>query len=421
MSEKLTQHVDLKGAVAILDVARRLGVSCDLDELLDLIINETTKVLDCDRASLFLYDRKRNELYTKVAHGLGLVYLPIGRGIVGACARERTTINVPDAYTDPRFNPDVDRQSGYRTRNILSCPLIDYDGQLVGVVQAVNKHRGAFRGGDEWLLETLSSQAAVALQRARLIREYAEKQRLKHELGLAREIQQGLLPESAPEITGYQIVGWNHPAEETGGDGYDFIPFGDDRLGVVLADASGHGIAPALIVAQLQAMLRVMFQNTDLAHGEIMDAVNRFLCHDLPGDRFVTAFCGILHPDRHELHYCSAGQGPILHVKPAEDTVEQFVATHCPLGIVPELEMCLAHPMRFAVGDVLILVTDGFFEWANPQGEQFGLDRLNDLALKLAGRSADEILTGIRDQVVTFSEGTAQADDLTAVIIKRIG
>ena len=420
MSEKLTQHIDLTAAIAILEVARRLGVSSDLDDLLDVIINETVKVLDCDRASIFLYDPKRNELYTKVAHGLGLVYLPIDRGIVGACARERVAINVPDAYADTRFNADVDRQSGYRTRNILSCPLIDYDGQLVGVVQAINKHRGPFGPGDQWLLETLSSQAAVALQRARLIREYAEKQRLQRELGLAREIQQGLLPDGPPDITGYQLVGWNRPAEETGGDGYDFITLDAGRLGVILADASGHGIAPALIVAQLQAMLRVMFQNTDLPHADIMGAVNSFLCHDLPADRFVTTFCGVLNPDRHELHYCSAGQGPILHVKPAEGKVEQFVATHCPLGILSDLEMSLDQPIHFAIGDVLILVTDGFYEWANPQDEQFGLDRLIDLALKLAPRTADDILAGIRDQVVDFSEGPDQADDLTAVIVKRI-
>lgn len=414
------ENVDVDKAMAILEVARRLGLSTDLDELLDLIVGETRTVLGCDRASLFLYDPQQNELYSKIAHGLGTIRIPIDRGIAGASARDRRLINVPDVYADPRFNPEVDRESGYVTRNILSSPLIDYDGRLVGVIQAINKHEGGFTSSDEWLLETLCSQAAVALQRSRLIEEFAEKRRLERELDLAREIQQGLLPKTSPELTNYQVVGWNRPADRTGGDCYDFIPLGPDRLGVLLADASGHGIAPALVVAQLRAMLRALMFEDRADQAGIVSRVNNILCDDLPSDRFVTAFCGVLDTGAHELRYCSAGQGPILHVRAARRTVEQFNATTCPLGIVPELEFAIDKPIRFDRHDVLLLVTDGFYEWTNPADEQFGIRRLTDLAVELADRDAGDIITGLRERVVDFADGTSQEDDLTAVVIKRV-
>ena len=414
----MAEPIELTGAVAILEVARRLGATIDLDELLDLIVNETIKVLACDRASIFLHEADAHEFVTKVAHGLGLVRLSADRGILGACARQRCLVNVPDAYADDRFNPDVDRQTGYRTRNILSCPLIGYDGQLVGVVQAVNKHDGAFGAGDERLLEALGAQAAVALQRARLLQEYAKKQRMEQELQLAREIQQGLLPRDNPRIDGYQIVGWNRPADETGGDGYDFISLSDDRLGVVLADASGHGIAPALVVAQLQAMLRVLLSSMDLGHCRVLQCVNKRLAADLPPDRFVTAFCGVLDTRRHILHYCSAGQGPILHVRRG-GRLARFDATACPLGILPEMEFHTDAPIHLQVGESVVLVTDGFYEWSNSREEQFGLERLERLVVDLAEHSAQAILEGIRRDVNRFAEGTLQRDDLTAIVIKR--
>jgi len=420
LPQQIPENVGLSEAITILEVARRLGRSLDLDELLDLIVDETRDVLNCERASLFLYDPQRRELYSKIAHGVSTIRLSVDRGISGACARTRKLINVPDVYADPRFNPDVDRESGYRTRNLLSCPLISYEGDLVGVLQAINKHQGGFDSGDEWLLETFSSQAAIALQRAKLLQEYAEKQRLERELDLAREIQEGLLPKELPQLPNYQIVGWNKPAEQTGGDCYDFIQFDARHVGVLLADASGHGIAPALIVAQLRAMLRALLLGTSMEQSKVIKRANSILCHDLPPDRFVTAFCGILHLDRNELVYCSAGQGPVLHVKAAEHTVEQFNATACPLGILPDLEFHLDQPIRFGPQDVLLLVTDGFFEWTNRQDVQFGLDRLSVLALELVHLDAADILNGIRERVVEFSAGTDQEDDLTAVVIKRV-
>ncbi|MFA5863262.1 MAG: GAF domain-containing SpoIIE family protein phosphatase [Phycisphaerae bacterium] len=419
MNERTNENSDLTNAMAILDVARRIGLSYDLDELLDKIVSETASVLNCERATLFLYDPGQKELYSKIAHGTGQIRVSIDHGIVGACARSGQLINIPDAYADPRFHQEVDLKTGYRTRNILSCPLVGHKKQLVGVLQAINRRWGVFSSTDEWLLETLSSQAAVAIQRTYLLSVHEEKQRMEHELNLAREIQLGLLPKESPKIRGYQIAGWNRPADQTGGDCYDFLITDENDPGILLADASGHGIAPALVVAQLRAILRAL-SGTSMPLPQIMSRVNNILCRDLPGDRFVTAFFGMLSSSKHELIYCSAGQAPLLHVKPAKKVVHTLMANACPLGIIEGMSFPVADPIKFDPGDIFLLVTDGFFEWTNSAGEQFGIERLEKLALTLANLPAEQFIDQLRNRVEQFGESTPQKDDLTAVVIKRI-
>jgi len=418
VDKKTLENTDLENITAILEVARRLGLSTNLDELLDLIVSETRSVLDCERATLFLYDAAHEELYSKIAHGVDQIRIPVKTGIAGACALTRRSINIPDAYSDPRFNQNVDRQTGYRTRNILSSPLIGHHQELVGVLQAVNKHNAAFSAKDQWLLETLGSQAAVAIQRAHLLQEQKEKQRMESELNLAREIQMGLLPKENPRISGYDIAGWNRPADQTGGDCYDFLLPDNGHPGFLLADATGHGIAPARIVAELRAILRSLY-DTNLALPEIMTRINNILADDLPTDRFVTAFCGILYPEKHELQYCSAGQGPLVHVKPTTNVVHTLGASTCPLGILAGIPFELADPIRFDPGDLLLVPTDGFFEWTNRSEEQFGLERLEKFALTKAYLPADEFIIQLRTEIEQFSENTPQMDDLTVIVIKR--
>ncbi len=418
-SNDLSAQIDITNMTAILEVARRLGVSSDLDELLDMIVRETTTVLNCERASLFLYDPDKKELYSKIATGTDQIRVPMDCGIVGACAKSGKLINVPDAYSDSRFNPEVDKKLGYHTRNILSAPLIGHDGKLVGVLQAINKRTGKFEKIDEWLIETLGSQAAVALQRAQLLKEYSEKQRLERELDLAREIQQGFLPKSYPKIEGYDIAGWNRPAEQTGGDCYDFIPVDDDTVHLLLADASGHGIAPALVVSQIRTMLRALV-GVNLTLEKTLERINNILCDDLPMDRFITAVIGTLDAQRHTLEYCSPGQGPLLFLKPSKGTIEVRPATTCPMGIISGMDFQLDIPLIFEPGDVLLIVTDGFFEWFNREGEQFGIERLKNIAMSAAEMPAQQIIEKILYEVEKFADGTTQEDDLTAIVVKRL-
>ena len=408
----------------LLEVARQLGATVELDPLLEAIAAAATTVLDCERATVFLYDTGTEELYSRVATGIEdsamtEIRFPVSRGIAGEVARTGSVITLADAYADPRFNPEFDRQSGFRTRNMLAFPLRGYDATTVGVLQVLNKRSGQFDGHDEKLVRFLGAQAGVAVQRQMLLQEYAHKQRIQRDLNIARDIQQGLLPREQPEVAGYDIAGWNQPADETGGDSFDFLQLDDGSLAIALADATGHGIGAALIMAETRALFRATARQTrDLQR--VVSEVNNLLCLDLPDGKFNTAFFGFLAPSEHTVRFLSAGQGPILVYAAATGAVRELETHGLPLGIMPEAEYDATTVLRLAPGDMLLLLTDGFYEWDRPDGEQFGTERIADLIRQHHRLPAAEFIQVVYRAVVDFSAGTRQGDDLTAVIVRRV-
>lgn len=160
----------------ILDVTRQLMSITDLDALLRLMAEATTRLLAADRATIFVVDRERNELWSRVALGSAEIRIPLGRGLAGAVALSGEIVNIADAYDDPRFNREVDRQTGYRTKSLLTYPMTGNQGRVLGVFQVVNKLRGGpFTEVDVETLASLASSAAVAVENAQLV---AEQRRL---------------------------------------------------------------------------------------------------------------------------------------------------------------------------------------------------------------------------------------------------
>ncbi|QOJ14472.1 MAG: SpoIIE family protein phosphatase [Planctomycetia bacterium] len=400
----------------VLEITRRLAGSLDLDALLAMTVEAACGVLHCERATIFLYDASANELYCRVGTGLEELRFAADRGLAGAAATGRTVVNVPDAYADARFNPQVDRQTGYRTRNVLTFPLESIDGQLYGVLQALNKAGGPFDAHDEFIARTLSAQVGVALHRHALLEQFAEKQRMKRDLDIAQRIQQKQFPRRPPTVPGYDISGWNQPADETGGDCFDFIPLADGRLAVLMADASGHGIGPALVIASARSMIRgLLGATTDLQR--IVEHVNRLLADDLADEGFVTAFFGILDPVRHELHYHSCGQGPLLLFDGSR--VDRRGASCLPMAVDGDLPIGTAQLFEFAPGARLVLLTDGFFEAANAAGELFGEERVTRVVHQHGGAASTALIAALRGQVQAFGGSDRFADDLTAVVLRR--
>jgi sigma-B regulation protein RsbU (phosphoserine phosphatase) len=414
MKDPLREIADLR---RILDVARHMAVVNDLDVLLGTIVEAACEVLGCERATIYLYDSERRELYSRVAKGIDAIRFPADRGIAGAAATARACVNVPDAYADARFNPEFDRKHGFRTRNLLAIPLENLDGDLIGVVQAINKRGAAFDPDDEALAEALSAQAGVALERARLLEQYAEKQRMQRDLDLARSIQQGLFPKRDPHVSGYEIAGWNRPADETGGDCYDFIPLPDGRLALLLADATGHGIGAALVIAEARSLVRALLSVTDdLARVAV--AVNRLLAHDLAGDRFVTAFLGVLDPVRNCVEYVSGGQGPLLLV--TREEAVQRPANALPFAVLDELDQVEIGRFDLAPGATLVLLTDGFYEAGDPLGELFGEARVISFIQGRAAEPLGDTIVALHDAIQRFTRNAPQADDLTALLVRRL-
>jgi phosphoserine phosphatase len=404
--------------LGVLHVARQLGATTDLDALLDVVVTEAARVLDAERSSLFLYDAATDELVTRVAMGTGTLRVSAGSGLVGTVARTRRMINVPDAYADARFNPEVDRRTGFRTRSILTAPLTDHDDGLVGVLQVLNKRDGAFNAEDEFIASVLGAQAGVALHRAQLMNEALQKKRMERDLDIARNIQQSLLPKGDPSVEGFDIAGWNRPANETGGDSYDFQVLGGGRLGVLVADAIGHGIGPALVISECRALVRALSAHSPGDVAATLERVSHLLEGDLPIGHFVTACLAIVDGPRGEVSYASAGQAPLYIYRAREKRLERRDADGLPLGLL-EGPLDEAEKLRLDPGDVFLVLTDGFFEQASPSGEQLGLARLEEAIVHGASRSARELIESLRVAVEEFARGAPQDDDLTAVAIKR--
>ncbi|MBA4176241.1 MAG: protein phosphatase [Leptothrix sp. (in: Bacteria)] len=402
---------------AILDVTRALAAPFDLATMLMAVTDAARRVLHAERGSVWLLDPATGELVLEVASDLRHVRLPIGVGLVGACARDRQPINVVDCYADPRFDAETDRQSGYKTRCSLTLPLIDHRGELVGVMQLLNKIGGVFTPGDQPLAEALAAQCAVALARVRMTASLLEGERLRHELELARVVQLSTLPSSMPVVPGYDMHGTFLPASLTGGDTYD-LTMSRQGLLVVLGDATGHGIAPALSVTQMHAMLRMALRmGADLETA--FRQVNDQLADTLSQGRFVTAFVGLLDPTTHRLQFLSGGQGPILHFQAARGTFVTHKATSFPMGAMPLVRSRPPVPIDFDPGDILVLLTDGIFEFEDAQGEQFGRARVEQTVITHHGESTEVLAEELLSSVRAFAGAAPQIDDITMVLLKR--
>jgi serine phosphatase RsbU (regulator of sigma subunit) len=242
---------------------------------------------------------------------------------------------------------------------------------------------------------------------------------LEHDLGVARAIQQGLFPTAAPSIDGFELAGWNQPADETGGDYYDWQQLADGRLAVTVADATGHGIAPALIMSACRAYSRAGFA-TDPELQKLLCRLNQLLHQDLPADKFVTLVTGLLKPGDGAVQLISAGHGPLIFYSASEDSFYCFDAQGPPLGLLPRIPYESAHSVEFQRGDILALVTDGFIEWSNAADEDFGLRRLEDVIRAHHSKPPAGIISEMRDAITRFADGVRQQDDLTALVIKRV-
>jgi phosphoserine phosphatase len=418
VSHTPTAERQLADMQVILQVARSMAATLELDTLLTQIIDSLREVLSAERASLFLYDETTNELYSKISHDLKEVRFPADRGIAGAAAQTRKTINIPDAYADARFNRDVDKQTGYRTRCLLTVPLIGLENKLVGVVQVLNKLGGVFTGYDERLAEALAAQVGVAIQRAQLMEHYVRKKEIEQSLRIAREIQQNLLPKVAPRVKGYDIAGWCQPADEAGGDCFDFRLLPSGKLAVTVADVTGHGVGPALVMAETRALLRVIAGYVDQVD-KVLASANALLCDDLSDGRFVTTFFGLLDPSAHILEYASAGHGPLFWYRAATREVSATDSTGIPLGFIEVMKIAAAPPFAFEPGDMGIFLTDGFPEARDPGGAFFGEDRLKQLIVENAHRPAKDLIQALAMAVNRFRGPGPQLDDWTAVVVKR--
>ena len=410
---------DTQALRQILEVTRKLAAPYDLDTMLAEVVNASREVLNADRGTVFLYDEETDELVVRVGTELDQIRIPADKGIVGESAQSRQLINVPDCYADSRFNRAIDKQTGYKSRCMLTIPLIGYEDSLIGVLQILNKNDGVFDEHDEFVAQALAAQAAVVLHRVKATQKLIESEKIGREISVARDVQMGTLPKDMPDITGYEFGGAFAPTDQTGGDLYDFIPLGNNRLFMLMGDATGHGIGPALSATQVRAMLRVALR----LQSSLDDAfihINDQLCEDLPDDRFVTGFFGLLDAETHSVRFHSGGQGPIMHYQSDMGEFDWHPATTYPLGYLPHSELDAPQTAVLEPGDVLGLISDGIYEYENETGEQFGRRGVMRVLDANPDVGAQDLVDLIMAAAREFGGAAPQADDITIVLARRL-
>jgi serine phosphatase RsbU (regulator of sigma subunit) len=408
----------------LLTVAESLGREIQLDALLKLMVAEVTGAMRAERTTLFLVDRRKpDELVSRVAEGAQEIRVPFGVGIAGATARSRATINVPDAYQDSRFNQSFDKLSGFRTRNILSTPLMSQGGRLLGVVQVLNKKNGVtFTRDDERFLDSICVHLAIALERAEMVEAYLQTQIMAKSLELAREIQMGLVPRDFPALQEFpevDVFAAIVPALDVGGDLYDFFSLDQDRICFIIGDVSDKGVPAALFMA----LVRTAFKMAAIAAPEsivlTMIRVNQVVCESNPQQMFVTAFAGILDLRNGHVDYVDAGHEPPL-VRGADGSVQKLdKAGNIVLGLMPEYPFS-GGGLDLARGDNLVLYTDGATEAMNAAHEPYGADRMEN-SVSQAGASAASVIEVLLDDIRGHAGEARQSDDITLLAIRYLG
>ena len=406
---------------AMRTVSEMVTANIALDDLLDLILNKLVTTINAERGTIYLLDEDTNELWSRaLQHPVGPlseIRLKLGQGIAGYVAQTGETLNIPDAYADPRFSRDFDQVSGFRTRSILTAPMINPQQKIIGVVQLLNKVGGAFTSRDERLLAAMTSQAAISIENARLYQQALEKQVLQRELDTAHAIQASFLPDVLPQHPAWDIATLWQPVRSVAGDFYDFYPLGDGRLGVVMADVSGKSIPAALFMALCVTMLR-FGMNLDLPPDEVMRRANERLIADQRSRMFATAFVCYLDLDSGALELASAGHNPALVSRAASGRCEMLSAPGVALGVFEEASY-EAKTAHLAPGDILVLYTDGITEAINEDEEEFGEERLHAVIAEHAALPARELADRVIEAVRAFTENAKPFDDATLVVLKR--
>jgi sigma-B regulation protein RsbU (phosphoserine phosphatase) len=299
-------------------------------------------------------------------------------------------------------------------------PILDHAGQLSGLlVLGQRLSEEPYSSEDKRLLDSVASQAGIAIENFGLAEKMAERmevdRRVARDMEIAREVQSRLFPQFLPPLRTLQYAGTCIQARVVGGDYYDFLDLGTGRLGIVLADISGKGIAAALLMANLQANLRSRFMVALEDPHQLLQSVNRLFVENTPEDSYATLFYADYDDANHCLRYANCGHNPPLLLR-ANGDIERLGATATVLGLFTKWN-CEVKKVSLGPGDMLVIYTDGVTEAPNQAGEEFGESRLLEIMKSCPLVEVKETLSAILDGVQQFS-GANQADDLTLVIAR---
>ncbi|MBK9063615.1 MAG: SpoIIE family protein phosphatase [Acidobacteria bacterium] len=414
MSEKVQKaDFELKYRVwelqSLYDVGLSIARTLDLESLADDVLMTSVSLLNARSGSLLVRAQGDEGFFAKhVGEPLlnaDAIY-EVPAGAVLANARE----------SRPDFLKDAPAEK------LLLVPIAVENRALGVLVVADKETRGGgvddFTEADVRVASLFANQAAIALENARLHREAVEKEKMEREMELAASIQKTILPDALPEVTGLLLAGRNRPTKQVGGDYFDVYPLPGGLTALCVADVSGKGVPAALLVSTVHACLHLLISNLSGDLPALVARVNKHLVRFSSTRKFATLFVAVFDPASGLLRYVNAGHNPGLWLSASG-------ATLLPSGGVPVGMMPAAVHREAAVtlgpGDTLLLYSDGITEALNRDDEEFGMDRLTELALNGRGQSPAELQSHIFGAVSDFTAGVAQYDDQTVLIARVTG
>jgi serine phosphatase RsbU (regulator of sigma subunit) len=413
----------VESVIRLADATLALSKLVDLPEIAHTVVEELPRLLDCEQVRLFQYDRKRDEFHTQLRMPESQVSeyrCPAGEGIRGEVASRRALQRVENPPSHELWCQRLDQLTGCVTRNLLAAPLVyATDDSLFGVLELINKLNGEFDSHDEILLSAFLKHAEAAIERARYVQEIRAQHELDASLQAAREIQRRFMPERMPALPGYEVATWWLPNETVGGDYCDVLPLTANKLGLCVADVSGHGLGPSLLMASVRAALHALI----LEHKSpqvLMEMLSDTLRKDLHFAGFVTMVLASLDYENHRLEYSNAGHAPALHYSARTKAFRPLEATGPPVGVLEDAEFPLGPTLAMEPGDWMLLCTDGIVEAIDTNEVQFGYERLHGIVLEHVDVSAADLVRIIGSRVEQHYLEEHPQDDLTILALRRL-
>ncbi|HVT58684.1 MAG TPA: SpoIIE family protein phosphatase [Thermoanaerobaculia bacterium] len=400
---------------SLYDVGLAVAATLDLERVSEEILLRAVSLLDARRGALYILEAGRYRL-DRTFGGEAAPWFDAGEA-AGEDLR---------AFLAGGESAPADLLPG--ARYLLGVP-IDIDRSPRGLLCVGDKESrrgvGPFPPADRRTLALFANQAAIALENARLHLQALEKERLEREMDLAAEIQRQILPHGVPTVAGFELLGWNRPARQIGGDYYDIFPWKDGRVGLVVGDVSGKGMPAALMVSTLHSALHLLLDQTGFGP-PLLDRLNRHVLESSAANKFITLLLAELDPASGELLYLNAGHNPALLVRRGTGggeregacAVEQLGSTGLPIGVLPGSRF-QARTVTIEPGDLLCIYSDGITEAESPADEEFGSGRLLELLRENCDQPLAEILAAIQNATTQFSAGLPQGDDQTLILLRR--
>jgi sigma-B regulation protein RsbU (phosphoserine phosphatase) len=322
---------------------------------------------------------------------------------------------VDDIWEDRRTRHAKD--SGIPRLSLLAVPMSSH-GDIIGILYVAKEANQGFDQDDLDVMTGFADHATIAIENARLIAKSLERERLQQELLVARHMQKRLLPQRMPSFPQVEFAAVSESSAEVGGDYYDFFDLGNDKIGIVVADVSGKGVSAAFYMAELKGIFLSLMRLSD-SPKQVLIQANRALLESLEKNAFISVVYGILDVSSGEFVVSRAGHCPLVWT--SKTGVELVRPNGLGLGLTQGaiFEQATEERMlKLKLGDSCLLYTDGVTEARNREGDEFGYERLVEAMTKLQGKDAEDIKTGILDEIRTFSGNSAYTDDMTLVVVK---